>query len=113
MTTPDDAEPAPDDQPVLIAADGEMVLAIDAATGEVKGSVHMPHVWFPVQSATNGTSACACDGANRRPSSWSAQHSNRAKGNSHSFQTTGAPGATRNASDHQYATPRAKRLATS
>jgi outer membrane protein assembly factor BamB len=40
---------------VLIAADGEMVLAIDAATGEVKGSVHMPHVWFPVQSATNGT----------------------------------------------------------
>lgn len=40
---------------VLLTADGDMVLSVDAASGEVKAKAHMPHVSLPAQRAKNGT----------------------------------------------------------
>lgn len=39
---------------VIVTADDDMVLSVDATSGEVKASVHLPHVYLPAQRTTNG-----------------------------------------------------------
>jgi outer membrane protein assembly factor BamB len=40
---------------ILVTASGSRLVAVDAKSGEVEGSAHMPHVIFPVQRTPNGT----------------------------------------------------------